>query len=312
MLYHQQKRAQHNVLFFNYKPKTTNSSTTTKIYTKACTPLPHIYCFTNTVPGFISKEMPEPKSPSSPPPAPPNAEVAPERSPSPARPQVPLQQPSHHKKGSFLSTKIFRRVRSVFKSFPIVSTPCKMPIPIHGGRPNDGHHIHGGKQMTGTLFGYRKARVNLAIQENPRCLPFLLLELSINTGKLLHDMGLGLVRIALECEKHHPSEKIKLIDEPIWTMYCNGRKVGYAVKRVPTDDDLNVMQMLHAVSMGAGVLPVDHTTGDSTSDGGELTYMRACFERAIGSRDSETYYMMNPDGRSNNSGPELSIFFVRV
>ncbi|KAL3525008.1 hypothetical protein ACH5RR_013380 [Cinchona calisaya] len=259
--------------------------------------------------------MPAPKPPSPPPPASPNSEVPPERSPSPARAQVPLQQPSQQKKSSLKTTKLFRRVRSVLKSFPIVSTPCKMPIPIpiHGGKPNDSHHIHGGKQMTGTLFGYRKARVNLVLQDKPRCLPLLVLELSISTGKLLHDMGLGLVRIALECEKHHPSEKIKLIDEPIWTMYCNGRKVGYAVKRKPSDDDLHVIQMLHAVSMGAGVLPIDHGMGDSSSDSGELTYMRACFERAIGSKDSETYYMMNPDGRNgNSSGPELSIFFVRV
>ncbi|KAG8363727.1 hypothetical protein BUALT_Bualt19G0052400 [Buddleja alternifolia] len=180
-----------------------------------------------------------------------------------------------------------------------------MPVSMHNNRMHDGGHIHGGKQMTGTLFGYRKSRVNLAIQENPRCLPMLVLELSIQTGKLLQDMGLGLVRIALECEKN-PSEKIKLIDEPIWTMYCNGRKVGYAVKREPTDDDLKVMQILQAVSMGAGVLPGE--SADAAAEG-ELTYMRAHFERVVGSKDSETYYMMNPDG---NSGPELSIFFVRV
>lgn len=161
--------------------------------------------------------------------------------------------------------------------------------------------------MTGTLFGHRKSRVNLSIQENPRCLPMLVLELSIQTGKLLQDMGLGLVRIALECEKN-TSEKVKLIDEPIWTMYCNGRKVGYAVRREPTDDDLKVMQMLHAASMGAGVLPGEGGAAGEAADG-ELTYMRAHFERVAGSKDSETYYMMNPDG---NSGPELSIFFVRV
>ena len=170
-------------------------------------------------------------------------------------------------------------------------------------RLNDGH-VHGGTRFTGTLFGYRKARVNLAIQENPRCLPMQVLELAIPTGKLLQDMGLGLVRIALECEKH-PSDKTKLIEEPIWTMYCSGRKTGYGIKREPTDDDLSVMQMLHAVSMGAGVLPSD---GNETPDG-ELTYMRAFFERVVGSKDSETYYMMNPDG---NGGPELSIFFVRI
>ncbi|EYU42916.1 hypothetical protein MIMGU_mgv1a014039mg [Erythranthe guttata] len=203
-------------------------------------------------------------------------------------------------------------MKSVFRSFPVISPPCKMPaVSMHtGGRMHEGGHIHGGKQMTGTLFGHRKSRVNLAIQENSRCLPLLVLELSIQTGKLLQDMGLGLVRIALECEKN-PSEKIKLIDEPIWTMYCNGRKVGYAVKRDPTDDDLKVMQVLHAVSMGAGVLPAGESGGGAAGEvaEGELTYMRAHFEKVVGSKDSETYYMMNPDG---NSGPELSIFFVRV
>lgn len=158
--------------------------------------------------------------------------------------------------------------------------------------------------MTGTLFGHKKARINLAIQEGPRKIPILILELALQTGKLLQDMGSGLTRIALECEKH-PSEKTKLIEEPVWTMYCNGRKVGYAVKREPTDDDLSVMQTLHAVSMGAGVLPSE--TEDLPN--GELTYMRAQFERVVGSKDSETYYMVSPDG---NSSPELSIFFVRI
>ncbi|KAK4345202.1 hypothetical protein RND71_035378 [Anisodus tanguticus] len=233
-------------------------------------------------------------------PSQPRNAVVPDRSPSrlPAAP-VLLQQLSH-KKGQWKSTKFLRRVKSVFRSFPVINPPCKMPI---SNRLHEGH-IHGGKQMTGTLFGYRKARVNLAIQENPRGVPLLVLELSIQTGKLLQDMGSGLVRIALECEKN-PSEKLKLIDEPIWTMYCNGRKVGYAVKRGPTEDDLKVMQNLHAVSMGAGVLPAEN----AESPEGELTYMRAFFERTIGSKDSETYYMMNPNG---TSGPELSIFFVRI
>lgn len=158
--------------------------------------------------------------------------------------------------------------------------------------------------MTGTLFGHRKARINLAIQENPRSLPILLLELTIPTGKLLQDMGLGLVRIALECEKK-PSEKTKIVDETIWTMYCNGRKSGYGLKREPTDEDLIVMQILHVISMGAGVIPDDET---DNSDG-ELMYMRSNFERVIGSKDSETYYMMNPDV---HNGPELTIFFVRI
>jgi uncharacterized protein (TIGR01570 family) len=46
-------------------------------------------------------------------------------------------------------------------------------------------------------------------------------------------------------------------------------------------------------------------------------YMRARFERVVGSRDSEAFYMMNPDsgGGSNNNGgggPELSVYLLRV
>ncbi|KAL9278690.1 putative protein MIZU-KUSSEI 1-like, plant [Arabidopsis thaliana] len=230
------------------------------------------------------------------------------------RPEITLEQPSgRNKTTGSKSTKLFRRVRSVFRSLPIMSPMCKFPVG-GGGRLHE-NHVHGGTRVTGTLFGYRKTRVNLAVQENPRSLPILLLELAIPTGKLLQDLGVGLVRIALECEKK-PSEKTKIIDEPIWALYCNGKKSGYGVKRQPTEEDLVVMQMLHAVSMGAGVLPVSSGAIKEQSGGGgggqqegDLTYMRAHFERVIGSRDSETYYMMNPDG---NSGPELSIFFVRV
>ncbi|KAG6628374.1 hypothetical protein CIPAW_14G009600 [Carya illinoinensis] len=229
--------------------------------------------------------------------------------PSPARQPPVFLQPSH-KRSPSKSTRLLRRFCSVLQSFPIITLPsCKIPISLHGSRFHDHNgHIHGGTHMTGTIFGFCKARVNLAIQETPRSLPILLLELAIPTGKLLQDMGMGLVRIALECVKH-PNEKTKIVDEPIWSLYCNGRKLGYGVKREPTDNDLNVMQMLHAVSMGAGVLPSEVMTSDHQAQDTELMYMRTQFERVIGSKDSETYYMMNPDG---NNGPELSIFFVRI
>ncbi|KAL3820548.1 hypothetical protein ACJIZ3_006453 [Penstemon smallii] len=94
----------------------------------------------------------------------------------------------------------------------------------------------------------------------------LVLEFSIQTGKLLQEMELGLVRIAIECEKN-TNEKMKMMDEPIWSMYCNERKVGYAVRREATDDDLKVMQMLNAASMGVGVLPIK---GVVTEAEGEL------------------------------------------
>ncbi|XP_050386915.1 protein MIZU-KUSSEI 1 [Argentina anserina] len=218
-------------------------------------------------------------------------------------PTISLQ-PASNKKGPSKSRKLFHRFRAVFRSFPIITPSCKIPVSLHnGGRIGEGH-IHGGIRMTGTLFGNRRARVSLAIQESPKCLPILVIELGIPTGKLLQDMGAGFVRVALECEKK-PGDKTKIIDEPIWMLYCNGKKSGYGVRREATEDDLSVMQVLQAISMGAGVIPND---GGEKPDG-EVMYMRAQFERVIGSKDSETYYMLNPDG---NNGPELSLFFVRV
>src|SRR5690606_18546923 len=109
-------------------------------------------------------------------------------------PEITLEQPSskNNKSPSSNSTKLLRRVRSAFRSLPIMSPMCKLPM---GGTRLHESHVHGGTRVPGTLFGYRKSRVNLAVQENPRSLPILLLELAIPTGKLLQDLGVGLVRI---------------------------------------------------------------------------------------------------------------------
>lgn len=95
---------------------------------------------------------------------------------------------------------------------------------------------------------------------------------------------------------------MELLEEPRWIVYCNGRNVGYGVRREASEEDLHVMEVLKAVSMGAGVLPEDH-------DGDQMAYVRADFDRVVGSKDTETLYMHNPDA---NNGPDLSIFFIRV
>ena len=241
-------------------------------------------------------KMAEPRK--SPSPAPP-LRSSPQSSP---LPEISLQ-PSPKRSGFSKPTKLLRQVRSVFRTLPILSPACR--IPLNGSRLHDGY-VHGGARITGTIFGYRKSRVNLAFQESPRCLPILILELAIPTGKLLQDMGQGLVRLALECEKR-PSEKRKILEEPIWTLYCNGRKSGYGIRRDPSSEDMKIMQTLNAVSMGAGVIPAEEAA--ETADGDQLTYMRAYFERVTGSKDSETFYMMNPD---SNNGAELSVFLVRI
>ncbi|KAF3632038.1 Protein MIZU-KUSSEI 1 [Capsicum baccatum] len=173
-----------------------------------------------------------------------------------------------------------------------------------------------GRKVTGTLFGHRRGHVSFAVQDDPKSDPVLLIELAISTSSLVKEMSSGLVRIALECEKTAPAgasgrrRSVGLFEEPMWTMYCNGRKCGYATLRECTESDWHVLSTVQSVSVGAGVIPVV-TDGRKNSEGteGELLYMRAKFERVVGSRDSEAFYMMNPDG---NGGPELSIFLLRI
>lgn len=160
---------------------------------------------------------------------------------------------------------------------------------------------------TGTIFGYRKGRVSLAIQEDPHCVPRFVIELPMHSSLFHKEMASDIVRIALESETK--THKKKLLEEFVWAVYCNGRKVGYSIRRKEmSDDELHVMQLLRGVSMGAGVLPCPNNEKESSADG-ELTYIRARFERVVGSKDSEALYMINPDGAA---GPELSIFFVRA
>ncbi|GJM86602.1 hypothetical protein PR202_ga02477 [Eleusine coracana subsp. coracana] len=149
-------------------------------------------------------------------------------------------------------------------------------------------------------------------QTDPRSAPVLLVEMAAySTGALVREMSSGLVRLALECDKPPlaPGEKRRaLLDEPTWRAYCNGRKCGFAVRRDCGGDEWKVLGAVEPVSVGAGVLPDDAATGAADEEG-DLMYMRARFERVVGSRDSEAFYMMNPDG---SGGPELSIYLLRV
>ncbi|XP_058204957.1 protein MIZU-KUSSEI 1 [Rhododendron vialii] len=173
-----------------------------------------------------------------------------------------------------------------------------------------------GRKVTGTLFGHRRGHVTFAVQIDPRSEPVLLIELAISTSNLVKEMSSGLVRIALESERERSLEPRggrharRLYSEPTWTMYCNGRKVGYASTRACGESDWHVLSTVRSVSVGAGVIPVVDSGRKEEGLGlGELLYMRARFERVVGSRDSEAFYMMNPDG---NGGPELSVFLLRL
>ncbi|KAG5532549.1 hypothetical protein RHGRI_026995 [Rhododendron griersonianum] len=164
-----------------------------------------------------------------------------------------------------------------------------------------------GTRVVGTLFGYRRGHVRLAFQEDPKLGPAFMVELATPTSVLVREMASGLVRIALECEKKAEKRGVKLLEEPIWRTFCNGKKCGYAVRRECGPEEWKVLRAVGPVTMGAGVLPGGGNEAGGSE--GELMYMRAKFERVVGSKDSEAFYMMNPDG---HGGPELSIYLLRV
>ncbi|KAJ7978818.1 protein MIZU-KUSSEI 1 [Quillaja saponaria] len=165
-----------------------------------------------------------------------------------------------------------------------------------------------GPRVVGTLFGYRRGHVHFAFQKDPTSRPAFLIELATPISGLVREMASGLVRIALECDKEKEEEKkyVRLQEESLWRTYCNGKKCGFATRRECGEKDWEILKAVEPISMGVGVLP---GKGDETGSDGELMYMRAKFERIVGSRDSEAFYMMNPD---SNGAPELSIYLLRV
>ncbi|CAL4955498.1 unnamed protein product [Urochloa decumbens] len=227
-----------------------------------------------------------------------------------------------------------------FHSEAFVSPPPKQPPPKQRGKKCRtavsrlrtalaaaiaGRHrqVGLGARLTGTLYGHRRGHVHLAFQVDPRACPALLLELAAPTASLVREMASGLVRIALECDRAKSGAAAgataasanggagggrKLVEEKVWRAYCNGKGCGYAVRRECGAADWRVLRALEAVSMGAGVIPAACGGGE-----GDVMYMRARFERVVGSRDSEAFYMMNPDSTTGgNGGPELSIYLLRV
>uniref|UniRef100_A0A1J3ERE5 Protein MIZU-KUSSEI 1 n=3 Tax=Noccaea caerulescens TaxID=107243 RepID=A0A1J3ERE5_NOCCA len=153
-----------------------------------------------------------------------------------------------------------------------------------------------GVVVTGTFFGHRRGQVSFCLQDDtrPASSPLLLLELAVPTAALAREMEEGFLRIALRSKSNRRSN---IFDVPVWSMYCNGRKVGFAVRREMTENDVGFLRMMQSVSVGAGVIP-----------NGDMLYLRAKFERVTGSNDSESFHMVNTGG---SYGQELSIFLLR-
>ncbi|XP_061365191.1 protein MIZU-KUSSEI 1 [Gastrolobium bilobum] len=167
-----------------------------------------------------------------------------------------------------------------------------------------------GSRVVGTLFGHRRGHVNFAFQKDPTSKPAFLIELATPISGLVREMASGLVRIALECDKEKEAEKkvVRLLQESQWRTYCNGKKCGFATRRECGAKDWDILKAVEPISMGAGVFPGNNDGAEAGSDG-EIMYLRARFERIVGSRDSEAFYMMNPDSKG---APELSVYLLRV
>ncbi|XP_074559599.1 protein MIZU-KUSSEI 1-like [Curcuma longa] len=161
--------------------------------------------------------------------------------------------------------------------------------------------------VTGTFFGHRRGRVRFCVHDHPTAAaaapPLLLLEFTVPTAYLAREMQHGLLRVALE--SGGGSGRGSLLGTPVWTMYCNGRKVGFAIRRRPTEADAEVFRLMRSVSAGTGILPAA-----AGSEAGDLLYMRASFKRVIGSTDSESFHMIDPAG--GRGGQQLSIFLFRT
>ncbi|KAK9091127.1 hypothetical protein Sjap_024304 [Stephania japonica] len=195
------------------------------------------------------------------------------------------------------------------KKFSIVSiSKFRSALALFGNKRKTSFSLSLGNKVMGTLYGYRKGHVHFAFQEDPKSYPAFLIELTMPTGSLIREMASGLVRIALECDKNVAKKGVRLLEEGLWRAYCNGKKCGFAMRRECSAAELKMLKALEPVTMGAGVLPGN--IGETSSDEcGEVMFMRARFERVVGTKDSEAFYMMNPDG---SGGPELSIFLLRV
>ncbi|XP_021758671.1 protein MIZU-KUSSEI 1-like [Chenopodium quinoa] len=160
--------------------------------------------------------------------------------------------------------------------------------------------------LTGTIFGYKKGKVKFCVQTNSNAAtPILLLELAVPTTILAREMRGGVLRIALECSSMpSTNDPFSLLEMPVWKMYCNGRRVGFAVRRRPSKADTEILRKMKDVVAGAGVVS-GKEVGCEEDD---IMYLRGNFERIRGSNDAESFHLIDPDGHINQ---DLSIFFLR-
>ncbi|KAF7851477.1 hypothetical protein BT93_L3822 [Corymbia citriodora subsp. variegata] len=182
------------------------------------------------------------------------------------------------------------------------ATGSTSPVTVVPPRPSK-------TMVIGTIFGPRRGHVWFCVQHDRLSTkPSLLLELSIPTQQLVKEMQSSeLVRIALECsaDSEPGLGSCPLRSVPVWTLSCNGRKLGFATRRKASEQNRSMLKTMQSMTVGAGVIPSG--TGSALSE--EIMYMRANYEHVVGSADSESFHLINPD---ECPGQELSLFLLRT
>ncbi|KAI6700142.1 hypothetical protein NL676_014466 [Syzygium grande] len=157
--------------------------------------------------------------------------------------------------------------------------------------------------VTGTIIcPTDNGRVKIAMQNPAETSPFVTLELPLHTSHFTALVRGEMNRIVFTCPREPDScSRRPLLSASVWTMLCNGRKMGFAVRRTGSHKDASLLEMIRSVSAGAGLLPDKEGLG-------EQKYLRGQFIRTVGSSDSEAYHLVDPSGCY---GQELSLFFLR-
>ncbi|XP_031483820.1 protein MIZU-KUSSEI 1-like [Nymphaea colorata] len=179
--------------------------------------------------------------------------------------------------------RLLRRV--VHALLPNCTCPAVLPLPTV--EPVTSTAASGGALFTGTFYGRRTKRVSFCLQEHPKACPRMILELPVLTSYLAVEMQDGIVRLVLGCNR--TDSGCSLWSVPVWTAFCNGRRIGFAESKKAAEDDDMVLKSMEPVSAGAGMLP-----GKKESEDDPFVYLRANFSRVVGSADSESFHMINP------------------
>ncbi|CAA6657723.1 unnamed protein product [Spirodela intermedia] len=150
------------------------------------------------------------------------------------------------------------------------------------------------------------SRAPLCLQLDPSAPPHLFVELPLIATEFAAGIRDGGWRISLECLSLDDVTAAKPLLEAteVWKVSLNGMKAGLATRPQMTEREARLLEVTRTVSTGAGILPPIQRRRRLRG----CKYLRGSFDRVVGSPDSESYYLVDPDGDLSHV---LSFFFYR-